>query len=53
MTVQPIQATMPITQAGDLPSAYLVQVIQQMAREIEALRRDNAALTLRVEALEP
>lgn len=46
MTVQPIQATMPITQAGDLPSAYLVQVIQQMAREIEALKA-------RVEALEP
>lgn len=36
---------MPITQAGDLPSAYLVQVIQQMAREIEALKA-------RVEALE-
>lgn len=46
MSVQPIQSQMPITQAGDLPSAYLVQVIQQMAREIEALKA-------RVEALEP
>lgn len=38
MTTQPLQASIPITQAGDLPSAYLVQIIQQMAREIEALK---------------
>ena len=42
MTVQPLQAATPITQKGDLPSAQLVLIIQQMAREIEALKAQIA-----------
>lgn len=38
MKVQPLQAMTPVTQKGDLPSAQLVLIIQQMAREIEALK---------------
>lgn len=44
MSVQPLQSSTPITIKGDMPSAALVQIIQQMAREIEALKARVAAV---------
>ena len=38
MRVQPLQSTTPITQKGDMPSMQLVIIIQQLVREIEALK---------------
>ena len=46
MSVQPLQSNTPITVSGDMPSAALVQIIQQMARKM-------ADLEARVRALEP
>lgn len=43
---QPLLLNQPVTQKGDMPSAELVQVIQQLVREVNKL-------AARVEALEP
>lgn len=46
MTVKPLLIGQPVTAKGDMPSAELVQVIQQLVREVNKL-------AARVEALEP
>lgn len=43
--IKPLQPTTPVTQGGDLPSTDLVIIIQQLVREIEALKAQVEALT--------
>lgn len=44
MTVKPLLIGQPVTQKGDMPSAELVQVIQQLVREVNKLADRVAAL---------
>lgn len=44
MSVQPLQSSTPITIKGDMPSAQLVLIIQQMARKIVELEAIVKAL---------
>lgn len=50
MTAKPLLLNQPVTQKGDPPSADLVQVIQQLVREVNQLAAANAALTARIDA---
>jgi len=52
VTVQPLH-TQQRAVIGDKPSPELVQVLQDLVREVRALRAELAALEDRVEVLEP
>ena len=52
MTVKPLLIGQPVTAKGDMPSAELVMIIQQLARRINQQDEVNADLTARLEALE-
>lgn len=50
---KPLLLQQPVTAQGHMPSLDLVQVIQELCRTVDAQAAQIAALTVRVEALEP
>jgi hypothetical protein len=53
MNIRVLQPSQPITVGGERASYEMLEIMQRLVAEVQALRADLAALEVRVTALEP